>query len=93
MQSLSKNNVGDVRLRYVRVVEIKMKLVWMGLEKEREEDRKNEDVIELDKEDEEEITAPKPPKNIIETADILSDIQLIINDLPTQEKTDYVIHL
>lgn len=51
LQSLSKNMVGDVRLRYVRVVEIKMKLVWMGLEKEREEDRKNEEVIELDKEE------------------------------------------
>ena len=30
---LSKINEEDVRLKYLRVVEIKMKLVWMDLEK------------------------------------------------------------
>lgn len=49
LQSPSKINEDDVRLGYLRVVEIKMKLTLMDLENEREEVRKNEDnIIKLD---------------------------------------------
>jgi adenylate kinase family enzyme len=84
----------DVRIRYMRVLELKLKLAWISLEKEyKEDDKKDAVIIELEEYQNPEQKVFKPFKVKEQLLEIISDIKGIVNDLPGDSHREQVLHL
>ncbi len=72
--STTSQFTSDVRIRYLRLSEIKFKYVWSQLEKETKEEKPSNNtsvIIELDEESNESKIIHPPSKNIEQLSDCL----------------------
>lgn len=94
--STTSQFTSDVRIRYLRLSEIKFKYVWSQLEKETKEEKPSNNtsvIIELDEESNESKIIHPPSKNIEQLSDCLQEARQIIKDLPIQAENDALLHL